>query len=74
MRDMNVSKKTITGALAELGAELGISEADFGGKVKIEGKDPVVASKRIKQRAVRPNSIPRQCWRMSARVLATTVP
>ena len=74
MRDMNVSKKTITGALEQLGAELGISEADFGGKVKIEGKDPVVASKRIKQRAVRPNLIPRQCWRMSASVLATTVP
>jgi hypothetical protein len=71
---MNVSKKTITGALEELGVEFGISEADFDGKVKIEGKDPVVASKRIKQRAVRPNSIPRQGWRMIARVLPTTVP
>ncbi|NLH71701.1 MAG: hypothetical protein GX456_01450 [Verrucomicrobia bacterium] len=39
---MNVSKKTITGALEELGAELGTSEADFCGKVKIEGKDPVI--------------------------------
>ena len=42
---MNNSQKTITSALEELGAELGISEADFGGKVKIEGKDPVVASR-----------------------------
>jgi|GEM_PF-6803289 len=74
MRDMNVSKKTITSALEELGAELGISETDFDGKVKIEGKDPVVASKQIKQRAVRSNSIPRQGWRMSAGVLPTTVP
>ncbi len=57
---MNNSQKTITSALEELGAELGISEADIGGKVKIEGKDPVVASKQIKQRAVRPNSIPRK--------------
>src|SRR5512142_2804428 len=45
MRNMNNSQKTITNALQELGAELGISEADFGGKLKIEGKDPVVASK-----------------------------
>ena len=74
MRDMNVSKKTITGTIEELSAELGISGADVGGKVKIEGKDPVVASKQIKQRAVRSNSIPRQGWRMSARVLPTTVP
>ena len=28
-----------------LGAALGISEADFGGKLNIEGKDPVVASR-----------------------------
>ena len=74
MRDMNVSRKTITSALEELGAELGISEADFDGKVKSESKDPVVASKQIKQRAVRSNSIPRQGWRMSAGVLPTTVP
>ena len=71
---MNNSQKTITSALEELGAELGISEADFGGSLKIEGKDPVVASKQIKQRAVRPNSIPRQGWLMSARVLPTTAP
>lgn len=45
MRTMNNSQKTITSALEELGAELGVSEADFGGKLKIEGKDPVVASK-----------------------------
>ncbi len=38
MRNMNNSQKTIASAL---GAELGISEADFGGKLKIEGKDPV---------------------------------
>ncbi len=42
---MNSSQKTITSALEELCAELGISEADFGGRLKIEGKDPVVASK-----------------------------
>lgn len=41
---MNVSQKTITSALEELGAELGISEADIGGKVKIEDKDPVVGT------------------------------
>jgi hypothetical protein len=57
---MSTSQNSTTSALEELGAELGISEADFDGKVKIEGKDPVVASKQIKQRAVRPNSIPRQ--------------
>ena len=45
MRTMNNSQKTITSALEELGAELGVAEADFGGKLKIEGKDPVVASK-----------------------------
>lgn len=74
MRNMNNSQQAITSTLEEPGAELGISEADFDGKVKIEGKDPVVASKQIKQRAVRPNSIPRQGRRMSARVLPTTVP
>ncbi len=37
--------KTIASALEELGAELGISEADFGGRLKIEGKYPVAASK-----------------------------
>lgn len=42
---MNNSQKTITSALKELGSELGISETDFGGKLKIEGKDPVVASR-----------------------------
>lgn len=31
--------------LEELGAKLGISEIDFGGKLKIGCKDPVVASK-----------------------------
>lgn len=31
MIDMDVSKKTLAGALEELGAELGISEADFVG-------------------------------------------
>jgi hypothetical protein len=36
MKNMNNSQKTITSALEELGAELGISEADFGGKVKSE--------------------------------------
>ncbi len=40
-----MKNKTINSALAELGTELGISEADFGGKVNIEGKDPVVASR-----------------------------
>ncbi|MGE5894805.1 MAG: hypothetical protein ACM34I_12170 [bacterium] len=40
MRNINNSQKTITSALEELGAELGISEADFGGKLKIEGKIP----------------------------------
>jgi crotonobetainyl-CoA:carnitine CoA-transferase CaiB-like acyl-CoA transferase len=42
---MNSAQKPITSALEELCAELGISEADFGGKLKIEGKDPVVASR-----------------------------
>lgn len=41
---MSNSPKTITSALAELSAELGISEADFGGTLTITGKDPVVAS------------------------------
>jgi len=36
---MIVSQKTIASPLEELGTELGISEADFGGKVKVEGKD-----------------------------------
>jgi crotonobetainyl-CoA:carnitine CoA-transferase CaiB-like acyl-CoA transferase len=45
MRQVGETQKTITVALNELSAELGISEADFGGKLKIEGKDPVVASK-----------------------------
>ena len=36
---MSISQKILTSALAELGAELGISDADIGGKVKIEGKD-----------------------------------
>ena len=43
MRKMSNSPKTIASALEELGAELGISEADVG-KVKIEDKDPVNAS------------------------------
>ncbi len=42
---MTHTPKTITSALAELSAELGIWAADFGGQVKIEGKDPVVASR-----------------------------
>ena len=42
---MNNPPKTITSALEELSAALCISEADFGGKVTIEGKDPVVASR-----------------------------
>lgn len=71
MRDMNVLKKSLVGALEELRTELGVSEAAFDGKVKIEGKDPVVASRQIKQRA---NSIPRQGRRMSARLLPATVP
>jgi hypothetical protein len=41
---MNDSHKTMTSALKELGAELGITEADFDGKVKIEGQDPAIAS------------------------------
>src|SRR5512137_1484068 len=45
MRGMSNSPKTIAGALVELGTELGLSEADFGGTLKIEGKDPVVASR-----------------------------
>lgn len=36
---------TVSSALEQLCAEIGISEADFGGKVHIKGKDPVVASK-----------------------------
>lgn len=44
MRNINNNEKNITSALEELGAELGISEEDFGGKLKIEGKDPVVCS------------------------------
>ena len=39
------SHQTIASALEELGKELGISESDFGGTVKIEGKDPIVASR-----------------------------
>ncbi len=45
MRNVNDTQKTITSALKELGGELGISEADFDGKVKIEGKDPVITSR-----------------------------
>src|SRR5512136_565710 len=45
MRSMNNSQKTITSAHKELSAVLGISEADFGGKLEIEGKDPVIASR-----------------------------
>ena len=45
MKTTNNSPKTVSSALAELGAELGISEADLGGSLKIEGKDPVVASR-----------------------------
>jgi crotonobetainyl-CoA:carnitine CoA-transferase CaiB-like acyl-CoA transferase len=37
--------RTTASALLELSEELGISEADMGGKVTIEGKDPLVASK-----------------------------
>jgi hypothetical protein len=44
MRNMTNSPTTIASALKDLGAELGIAEADFGGRLKIEGKDPVVAS------------------------------
>ncbi len=32
MRNVNNTQKTVTSAIEELGAELGISEADFGGK------------------------------------------
>ena len=42
---MNHPQNTIINAIAEPGAELGTSEADFCGKVKIEGKDPVIASR-----------------------------
>jgi hypothetical protein len=35
MRNVNITQKTVTSALEELGAELGISEADFGGKVNV---------------------------------------
>ncbi len=41
---MNRSPKSITSALEEPGAELGISEWDSGDKLKIERKDPVLAS------------------------------
>ena len=44
MRGINHTQKNVTRALEELGAALGISEQDFDGKLKIEGKDPVVAS------------------------------
>ena len=43
--NLAIPGKTVTSALAELCAELGISEDDFGGKLKSEGKDPVVASR-----------------------------
>lgn len=36
---------TLQSALKELREELGISEQDFGGKLTISGKDPVVASR-----------------------------
>src|SRR5512139_889092 len=39
---MSHPQNTITNALAEPGAMLGVSEADVGGKVKIEGKDPII--------------------------------
>jgi hypothetical protein len=45
MGSTNNSQKSIASALAELSAELGISDEDFGGKLKIEGEDPVIASK-----------------------------
>lgn len=38
MRNMNHSQQTITSAIEELGAEIGISEADFDGKVKTRAK------------------------------------
>lgn len=43
MSTTNNSPKTI--AIAELSGEFGISEADPGGKLKIQGKDPIVVSK-----------------------------
>lgn len=45
MNTINNTPKTLTSALKELSTELGISEADFGGKLTIEGKDPIVASR-----------------------------
>jgi hypothetical protein len=39
---MSHPQNTITNVLAEPGAMLGFSEGDVGGKVKIEGKDPVI--------------------------------
>ncbi len=45
MKSVSDAQKSITSALEELGTELGISGADFGGNVEIEGQDPIVASK-----------------------------
>lgn len=42
---MSHPQKTVTNVLEKPGAELGVSEAACGGKVKIEGKDPVIASR-----------------------------
>ena len=42
---MSHPQNTITNALAEPGAMLGVSEADVFGNAKIEGKDPIIASR-----------------------------
>src|SRR5512139_2414117 len=39
---MSHPQNTITNALAEPDAMPGVSEADVGGKVKIEGKEPII--------------------------------
>jgi hypothetical protein len=47
---MSPPQNAVTNALAEPGGDLGISEVDLGtvdlgGKVKIEGRDPVIVSR-----------------------------
>jgi hypothetical protein len=51
---MNNAPKTMTSASRNC-AELGISEGDIGGKVKIESMDPVIASRqnKVKSRAAK---------------------